>query len=108
MAKSRLPSDLMASTGSPKRSKVKKNAKQSKTRTTSKRTPKKKAKPSKTTAARRKPTPERNRMERMTLILREDQLRWLRREAFEAKDQGKLGGDMSAIVRGLIDDVMGS
>jgi len=45
-------------------------------------------------------------MERMTLVLREAQLRWLRRQVFEAKDRGERGVDMSNIIRRLLEEAM--
>jgi len=99
MAKSRLPTDLLARTEptATKRTKASQPAKKKRTTTTGTR---------KATRRRKEGDAEAGRMGRMTLILREDQLRWLRREAFEAKDRGELDIDMSSVVRGLIDNVM--
>ena len=45
-------------------------------------------------------------MRRMTLILRDDQLKWLRLQAFEAQNREDNRRDMSRIIRDLIDQAM--
>lgn len=99
----RLPSDLLASTEPVSR---KKSAKRGQTTVAKTRGSKGASKRDDgTTPPIEAATSVGEPMARMTLVLRADQLRWLRRQAFEAQDRGERS-DMSAIVRGLIDDAI--